>query len=153
MIALDGRAPRYTARLVALTRFGLAISLITSCMAQDRKPETVDSKPAESKPSTESNSKAVPAAAAEGQAAQQRLQLNLLGQTDTASGESRRNENLQFSLIDTNTMREMNARVGTTATMIEPSQPERSYFGSEYGRPPTIAPHLPAGRDSRKRDA
>ena len=148
MIALDGRAPRYSARLVALMRFALAISLITSCMAQDRKPETVDSKPAESKPSTESNSKAAPAAGTEGQAAQQRLQLNLLGQTDTASGESRRNENVQFSLIDTNTMREMNARIGTTATLIEQFQPERSYFGSEYGRPPTIPLHLPAARDS-----
>src|SRR3989442_9369414 len=119
MIALDGRAPRYTARLVALTRFALATSLITSCMAQDRKPETVDSKPVESKPSTESKSKAAPAAGAEGQAAQQRLQLNLLGQTDTASGESRRNEKVQFSLIETKTKREKNARIGNTAAVIQ----------------------------------
>src|SRR3989454_11570554 len=110
MIALDGRAPRYTARLVALTRFALAISLITSCMAQDRKPETVDSKPAESKPSTESNSKAAPAAGTEGQAAPQRLPINLLGQTDTAAGGERRNENEQFCPTETHTMREMNAR-------------------------------------------
>src|SRR3989442_14698426 len=86
MIALDGRAPRYTARLVALTRFALAISLITSCMAQDRKPETVDSKPAESKPSTESNSKAAPAAGNEGQDAQQEPPTKFLGATDTATG-------------------------------------------------------------------
>jgi hypothetical protein len=31
--------------------------------------------------------------------AQQRTQLNLLGQTDAASGESRRNENVQFNLM------------------------------------------------------
>src|SRR3989442_13271573 len=109
MIALDGRAPRYTARLVALTRFALAISLITSCMAQDRKPETVDSKPADSKPSTESNSKAAPAAGTEGDAAQQRHQLNPLGQTDTASGGGRRHENGQFGPTGTNTRRERKA--------------------------------------------
>src|SRR2546428_7213927 len=97
MIALDGRAPRYTARLVALTRFALAISLITSCMAQDRKPETVDSKPADSKPSTESNSKAAPAAGTGGQAAQTRLPLNLLGQKAHASGGGRRHANGPFS--------------------------------------------------------
>ena len=44
-------------------------------------------------------------------ASEQRLQLNLLGQTDTASGESRRNENVQFNLIDRNAMRELNTRV------------------------------------------
>src|SRR2546428_3310916 len=99
MIALDGRAPRYTARLVALTRFALAISLITSCMAQDRKPETVDSKPVESKPSTESKSKAAPAAGAEGQGAQQRPQPNLPGHRDTAPRGSRRHQNVHVSLI------------------------------------------------------
>jgi hypothetical protein len=36
---------------------------------------------------------------------QQRLQLNLLGQTDTEGGESRRNENVQLNLIDRNAMR------------------------------------------------
>jgi hypothetical protein len=42
----------------------------------------------------------------------QRTQLNLLGQTDTSSGESRRNENVQFNLIDNNSLRELNLRVG-----------------------------------------
>src|SRR3989442_15777584 len=98
MIALDGRAPRYTARLVALTRFALAISLITSCMAQDRKPETVDSKPAESKPSTESNSKAAPAAGTGGQAAQQRRPPKLLGRTNNAAGEGRGKAKVQANL-------------------------------------------------------
>lgn len=91
--------------------------------------------------------KAAPAPAAESPAPnQQRLNLNLLGQTDANSGESRRNENVQFNLIDTNTMRELNARVGTTATLIDAFQPDRGYFGSEYGRPPGNPIHLPATR-------
>ncbi len=118
-----------------LVRFALACWLIAACMVQERKPETPESKPAAP-------------AAAEGQATQQRLQLNLLGQTDTSSGESRRNENVQFNLIDRNTMRELNVRVGVTATLIDQFQPERSYFGSEYGRPPTAPIHTPAPRDS-----
>jgi len=75
---------------------------------------------------------------------QQRLQLNLLGQTDSSSGESRRNENVQFNLIDTNTMRELNARVGATATLVNQFEPQRGYFGSEYGRPPSNPLHPPA---------
>jgi hypothetical protein len=79
---------------------------------------------------------------------QQRINLNLLGQTDAQSGESRRNENVQFNLIDTNTMRELNARVGTTATIVGEFDPRRTYFGSEYGRPPSTPLHPPAQRES-----
>lgn len=43
---------------------------------------------------------------------QQRTKINLLGQADTRSGESRRNENIQFNLIDNNVLRELNARLG-----------------------------------------
>ena len=88
-------------------------------------------------------------AAADAQPAQQqRIQLNLLGQTDIQSGESRRNENLQFNLIDTNTVRELNLRVGATATLFNQFRPDRSYFGSEYGRPPAPPLHLPPSEDS-----
>ena len=45
-----------------------------------------------------------------------RTQLNLLGQVDSASGESRRNENVRLTLIDNNVLRELNTRMGTTAT-------------------------------------
>jgi hypothetical protein len=100
-----------------------------------------DAKPAETKPAAAPK----PEAAVEGPAAQQRLQLNLLGQTDTSSGESRRNENVQFNLIDRNTMRELNVRMGATATLVDQFQPERSYFGTEYGRPPTAPLHAPSG--------
>ena len=40
--------------------------------------------------------------AATDQAEQQRTSLNLLGQTDANSGESRRNENVQFDLVNNN---------------------------------------------------
>lgn len=73
----------------------------------------------------------------------QRTQLNLLGQTDTSSGESRRNENVQFNLIDNNSLRELNLRVGTTATLITEFNAARNFFGAEYGNPPAPSVHLP----------
>ena len=76
----------------------------------------------------------------------QRTQLNLLGQTDAASGESRRNENVQFNLIDNNSLRELNLRVGTTATLVPEFSAGRNYFGSEYGVPPASPVHLPRAR-------
>ena len=126
-----------------LLRLALAFFLVPACLAQGGKTESGESQASKSGSSTDSKSQA-PASAPESQATQQRLQLNLLGQTDTASGEGRRNENVQFNLMDMNTMRELNARVGTTATPISQFQTDRSYFGSKYGRPPTLPLHLPA---------
>ena len=81
----------------------------------------------------------------EGNAGQgQRTQLNLLGQTDTASGESRRNENVQFNLIDNNALRELNLRIGTSATPVAQFSASRTYFGAEYGVPPAPPVHLPS---------
>ena len=76
----------------------------------------------------------------------QRTQLNLLGQTDTSSGESRRNENVQFNLIDNNSLRELNLRVGTTATLVPEFAAGRNFFGSEYGVPAAPPVHLPRAR-------
>lgn len=73
----------------------------------------------------------------------QRTRLNLLGQTDAASGESRRNENVQFNLIDTSTVKELNVRLGTSATIVPEFQPQSSYFGAEYGNKPAPSVHLP----------
>lgn len=87
------------------------------------------------KPAAETPSPA-PAAAA------QRTQLNLLGQTDTAGGESRRNENQQFNQIDTNTVRELNLRLGPTTTVVPEFRPDASYFGAELGGPPSETIHL-----------
>lgn len=121
-------------------------ALFSFCFAQSPQPgagperAAAPAKPPAAAPAAEATTEAQPA--------QQRLNLNLLGQTDTASGESRRNENVQFNLIDRNTMRELNVRVGVTATPISPFEPERSYFGGEYGRPPTSSLHLPPSEGS-----
>src|SRR5712691_6869975 len=66
-----------------------------------------------------------------------RTELNLLGTTDVAAGESRRNENVQFNLIDNNALKELNFRLGTNATIVTQFQPERKYFGTEFGNNPT----------------
>ncbi len=74
-----------------------------------------------------------------------RAQLNLLGQTDTDAGESRRNENVQFDLIDNNAIKELNLRLGTTATLAGEFKADRKYFGSEFGNAPGIPVHLAPG--------
>lgn len=78
----------------------------------------------------------------------QREDLNLLGVTDVNSGESRRNENVQFNPVDNNALKELNARVGITATIIEQFKADRSYFGSEFGRRGQSPPHLAASKFS-----
>ncbi len=77
-----------------------------------------------------------------GDAAADRAALNLLGQEDTESGEARRNENVQFNLVDTNTVQELNIRLGATATIVTDFQPDRDYYGAEYGRRPSPGLHL-----------
>jgi hypothetical protein len=57
----------------------------------------------------------------------QRTSLNLLGRTDANSGESRRNENIQFNLIDTATAKELMVRLGTSATVHSEFHADRSY--------------------------
>src|SRR6478672_6976766 len=69
-------------------------------------------------------------------------ELNLLGATDSAAGESRRNENVQFNLIDNNALKFLNIRLGTNATIVTEFRPERKYFGTEFGASPAAAIHL-----------
>jgi len=71
-----------------------------------------------------------------------RTGLNLLGQVDVEAGESRRNENVQISLIDNNVLKELNKRVGTTATIVGEFDPEKRYFGGEFGVNPTTPIHV-----------
>lgn len=73
---------------------------------------------------------------------EQRTELNLLGTTDSASGESRRNENVQFNLIDNNALKELNIRLGTSATIITEFRPDRKYFGTEFGNKPSSPIHI-----------
>jgi len=67
----------------------------------------------------------------------QRTELNLLGEVDDAAGESRRNENVQIDLIDNNVLKEINLRVGVTATVVEEFKPSQGYFGTEFGGQPS----------------
>jgi hypothetical protein len=108
----------------------LAIGLF---LAQQTTPQET-AKPAETEPKSVEN---------------KRTELNLLGSTDSAGGESRRNENVQFNLIDNNALREINARLGTSATIVTEFQPEHKYFGTEFGNNPTALIHLdPVKRSS-----
>src|SRR5262245_22064233 len=76
--------------------------------------------------------------------AKKRIELNLLGQIDTAAGESRRNENVQFNLVDNNALKELNVRLGTTATIVREFLPGSNYFGAEFGNPPVPALSVPS---------
>ena len=78
----------------------------------------------------------------------QRTELNLLGVTETASGESRRNDNVQFNQIDNNALKELNARMGTTATVVPEFKVSQGYFGAEFGAAPSKSLHL-AGSSSQ----
>ena len=77
-----------------------------------------------------------------------RMELNLLGEVDTESGESRRNENVQLTLVDNNVQKEINIRMGTTATIVREFDPSEGHFGSEFGNAARRQIHLkpPAGR-------
>ncbi len=68
--------------------------------------------------------------------------VNLLGQADSDAGESRRNENVQFDLIDNNAFKESAIRLGTSATIVSEFAAENSYFGSELGASPESPIHL-----------
>ncbi len=73
---------------------------------------------------------------------EERTSLNLLGEVDTSSGEARRNENVRITLIDNNVLKEINVRMGTTATITNEFRVDRGYFGKEFGGAPDGPPHL-----------
>lgn len=72
-----------------------------------------------------------------------RIELNLLGKTDAAEGESRRNENIQFNLVNNNALKDLNVRLGTTATIVREFDPANSYFGAEFGNAPKSSIVIP----------
>ena len=110
-------------RLILPAVLGAAAALAAGAQ-QPAPPE-----PAETEPATETP--AEPAADGEG-----RTSLNLLGEVDSAAGEGRRNENVRITLIDNNVLRELTARMGTTATVPIDLQIGQRYFASEFGQPP-----------------
>ncbi|MCC6586590.1 MAG: TonB-dependent receptor [Bryobacterales bacterium] len=89
-----------------------------------------------------------PKAASNSETVNRRTELNLLGKTDTESGEARRNENVQFNLIDNNALKELNMRVGTTATLFDEFRGDKGYFGTEFGNKPVSTIHLTAAKSS-----
>ena len=143
---------RYLRRKRAFSVLAAATCLYWSfspAFAEDRSDPKATGPAVESAPAGEA-SPAPPTSpsATTGSAAAQREDLNLLGVTDVNSGESRRNENVQFNPVDNNALRELNARVGITATIIEQFEVDRSYFGSEFGRRGQSPPHLAASKFS-----
>ena len=77
-----------------------------------------------------------------------RQDLNLLGKTNTESGESRRNENVAITLLDNNALKESNKRLGTTATIVNEFRSDARYYGSEYGNAPVQQLHILAPNKS-----
>lgn len=119
--------------LPALLCVGLTIlSAASDPPARESDPDLAAEAPdAQPAPDTD------PAAAAD------RTELNLLGEVDSTSGESRRNENVQLTLLDNNVLKEMNIRMGTTATVIREFEADKKYFGKEFGGAPGRQIHLP----------
>lgn len=104
-----------------------AIAAAVPCSANGQAQQEGDRKPAAEKQS-EPDPKQTEASS--------RVELNLVGKTDTAAGESRRNENIYFNPVDNNALKELNVRLGTTATIVREFSPARNYFGAEFGNAP-----------------
>src|SRR5881296_170600 len=127
---------------VWLFRLLLGISILSptlACLGQEasapeklRSPEAAPGAPAPPAPADD-----------------KRAELNLLGKTEVQAGESRRNENVQFNLIDNNALKELNARLGSSATVTPVFQPEFRYFGTEFGNKPSGPMHLSPVSGSR----
>lgn len=112
-----------------------AIVWVGCCSAIAQPPATAPPKPPAEAPATQELSPTADA---------RRLELNLIGKTNTAAGESRRNENIQFNPVDNNALKELNIRLGATATIVKDVRPEHGYFSAEFGNPPSPVLHVPA---------
>jgi hypothetical protein len=107
----------------------LSRAVLSAAQAESPKPEAQVQK--------DTSAKAQPEAASTDESAERnRSGENLLGQTDTSKGEARRNENVQINLVDTYAVRELNVRVGVTATIIQEFAADQGYWAAEYGTPP-----------------
>lgn len=81
------------------------------------------------------------------EAQRKRIELNLIGTAATDEGESRRNENIQFNLVDNNALKELNIRLGVTATIVQEFTPVRNWWAAGFGyavpAPIHLAPRKP----------
>ena len=112
----------------------------------DSTPAAGPAGPATSASGASPNQPAAPLAADPSDATADRTRLNLLGQVNSASGESRRNENVRLALIDNNVLSELNTRMGTTATIVKDFKVDQDYWATEFGGRPKPALHLPPVR-------
>lgn len=71
-----------------------------------------------------------------------RVELNLIGTAATDEGESRRNENVQFNLVDNNALKELNVRLGVTATLVDEFTPARNWWAAGFGQAVPAAIHI-----------
>lgn len=117
---------------VVITQTALLLALATVVPAQEQQEA----------PSTSSGEVAPQLELDDVDGAAQRTELNLLGQVDSASGEGRRNENVSLTLIDNNVLKELNQRMGATATIVDEFDAEREYFGAEFGGSPSSPLHV-----------
>ncbi len=99
-------------------------------------PQPAPPQPGPAQPEPPQPGAAPPAAAAP------RSDVNVLGVANAAKGESRRNENVQFNLIDNNAFKELAIRLGSTATLIQEFEADKGYFGAEFGQAPSTEIHL-----------
>ncbi|MEO7651477.1 MAG: hypothetical protein ABIZ80_13510, partial [Bryobacteraceae bacterium] len=111
-------------------RLGALLVIFCSLLRAQAQPKPAASQPPKA---SETRAEAKP---------DRRTELNLLGKTDSQTGESRRNENVQFNLIDNNALKELNIRMGTTATIVEEFRPDRTYYGVEFGNKPPAPIHV-----------
>ena len=113
----------------------LMAALCGVCLAQEKQSQAGEPQPAAQQAQPPSSP-----------AAPERTRLNLSGQTNTASGESRRNENVPIVLIDNNAQKELNVRVGATATVVPEFSADSNYFAAEYGVSPSAPLHVSSSR-------
>src|SRR5437016_12920555 len=119
---------------VWLCRFLLGISILWPSFACRGQEVATQEKPsAEVAPETPTP---------EAPADDKRTELNLIGKTEVQAGASRRNQNVQFNLIDNNAPKEPNVLLGSRATVTRGFQPEFRYFGTEFGKQPSGPMHL-----------
>lgn len=104
------------------------------------KPQTEEAAPQAGQVDQQEPTPAIPASSSD--ALVDRTRLNLLGEVNAAGGEARRNENVRISLIDNNVLKELNQRLGVTATLLAELDPEAKYFGKVFGDAPEPSIHL-----------
>ena len=137
-----------------LLAFALAAAVDMAAQRPGEAGSASGSGPAESTSSPSAGapsegSAPAPAVSPDASAAADRTRLNLLGEVNSEQGEGRRNENVRLTLIDNNVLRELNERLGISATAVGSFQIDRSYWATEFGGPPGRPLHVPPARAAR----